>query len=329
MVYRFLILMSVFTACDSSYEIDSIEAVTRTAVIADGAKGKWKDSPTIASGIAYSEKHKQFVLLSDGVLSKNKKKKYPLGLTTNPLTEGVQETVWLKSKKRFDFEDVAFDKKGNLWISDESVPAIYKYSFPELNRKKSLVPGKELPARYFRVQSGRGFEGVAIANDALFVMSQSPLTNKEGGVEGFFRLLRYSLSTGEMLEYRYLPRYSEADTKIGALSALDSENVFILEHGVRAEGSAFAVVYLVSLVEAERAADASTLGDEAALNKKSIVDFREHQIGFSKPEGIEYLPEEHALYLVEDADAAEETDILKINFKPGLLERLRRYISWL
>ncbi|WP_341899298.1 esterase-like activity of phytase family protein, partial [Synechococcus sp. UW140] len=122
-----------------------------------------------------------------------------------------------------DLESIVQDKDGNIWMSDEYRPAVYKFNATGQLIER-YVPvgagvaaglaagalGKEtLPAEYAKRQTNRGFEGMAYdeANGKLFAFVQSPLDDvgaNDGKKSSLIRILEIDATTGNpSAEYLY------------------------------------------------------------------------------------------------------------------------------
>ncbi|NBR72218.1 MAG: esterase-like activity of phytase family protein, partial [Proteobacteria bacterium] len=122
-----------------------------------------------------------------------------------------------------DLESIVQDKEGNIWVSDEYRPAIYKFS-PTGQLIERYVPvgaglaaglsagalGVEtLPAEYAKRQTNRGFEGMAYdaTGGKLYAFVQSPLDDvgsNDGTKGSLVRILEVDASNGKPTsEYLY------------------------------------------------------------------------------------------------------------------------------
>ena len=122
-----------------------------------------------------------------------------------------------------DLESIVQDKDGNIWMSDEYRPAVYKFNATGQLIER-YVPvgagvaaglaagalGKEtLPAEYAKRQTNRGFEGMAYdaATNKLWAFVQSPLDDvgaNDGKKSSLIRILEIDATTGNpSAEYLY------------------------------------------------------------------------------------------------------------------------------
>ena len=122
-----------------------------------------------------------------------------------------------------DLESIVQDKDGNIWMSDEYRPAIYKFSASGVLIERYVPAGaaaaaglavgslgvESLPAEYAKRQTNRGFEGMAYdaANNKLFAFVQSPLDDvgtNDGTKGSLVRVLEVSTADGQpTAEYLY------------------------------------------------------------------------------------------------------------------------------
>jgi hypothetical protein len=156
---------------------------------------------------------------------------------------------------------VAFDPEGivvhpltgHFIVSDEYGPSVY-----ELTRFGQRVRAYETPANLlprnaasgvvnYRDDTGndagkrtnRGFEGLAISPDGLFVyaMLQSAMLDEGGGNGATARIVKFSALTGRALaQYAYRMEGSSQGRGISALVALDDHELLVLERNNRGLG---------------------------------------------------------------------------------------------
>ncbi|MFW6732495.1 MAG: choice-of-anchor I domain-containing protein, partial [Synechococcus sp.] len=122
-----------------------------------------------------------------------------------------------------DLESIVQDKDGNIWMSDEYRPAIYKFSATGQLIERYVPVGaaaaaglaagalgvETLPAEYAKRQTNRGFEGMAYDADKgrLYAFVQSPLDDvgaNDGRKSSLIRILEVDASNGKpTAEYLY------------------------------------------------------------------------------------------------------------------------------
>ena len=198
-----------------------------------------------------------------------------------------------------DLESIVQDKDGNIWMSDEYRPAIYKVdSTGKLIER--YVPigagvaaglsadslGKEtLPAEYAKRQSNRGFEGMAYdaATNKLWAFVQSPLaaTNAtDAKKSSLIRILEIDATTGvPSAEYLYPMAgkatvapdeaiYENKVDKIGDVAYDPSRQVFyVLERDSTLGAISYKQVFEVSLKGAT-----NILGNSIANEENISID---------------------------------------------------------
>lgn len=124
-----------------------------------------------------------------------------------------------------DTEDLVRTQRGDFWLVDEYGPSLLRVSergqvlarhVPKgLNLTGADYPVKEtLPAILASRQQNRGFEGLAIDGDTLYVAVQSPLANpdkKTGKSSRVGRILTFSIR-GERVTGEYAYRFEDVTT---------------------------------------------------------------------------------------------------------------------
>ncbi|MCX5938821.1 MAG: esterase-like activity of phytase family protein [Cyanobium sp. LacPavin_0920_WC12_MAG_62_9] len=180
-----------------------------------------------------------------------------------------------------DLESIVQDKDGNIWMSDEYRPAIYKFDSTGKLIERYVPAGagvaaglsagalgaETLPAEYAKRQTNRGFEGLAYdaVNGKLFAFVQSPLDDvgtNDGTKGSIVRILEVSASTGNpTAEYLYpmagkgsataaadSPFYESKVDKIGDVAYDAARQVFyVLERDSTAGALSYKQVFEVSL----------------------------------------------------------------------------------
>ena len=200
-----------------------------------------------------------------------------------------------------DLESIVQDKDGNIWMSDEYRPAIYKF---DTNGKlieryvtvgagvaaglSAGALGKEtLPAEYAKRQVNRGFEGLAYdaANGKLFAFLQSPLDDagaNDGAKGSLIRILEISTTTGTpTAEYLYAmagkgtaaattetPFYESKVDKIGDVAYDAARQVFyVMERDSAVGALSYKQVFEMSLKGAT-----NILGNTLANEENLSID---------------------------------------------------------
>lgn len=199
-----------------------------------------------------------------------------------------------------DLESIVQDKDGNIWMSDEYRPAIYKFS-PTGQLIERYVPvgaaaaaglaagalGVEtLPAEYAKRQTNRGFEGMAYDADKgrLYAFVQSPLDDvgaNDGKKSSLIRILEVDASNGKpTAEYLYgmsgkatvagtdTLLYANGVDKIGDVAYDATRQVFyVLERDSTASALSNKLVFEVSLKGAT-----NILGNGVANEENLSID---------------------------------------------------------
>ncbi|MFI6477717.1 esterase-like activity of phytase family protein [Nonomuraea sp. NPDC050663] len=149
-----------------------------------------------------------------------------------------------------DTEDIVRDRSGNFWVVEEYGPSLLKiagdgrvlarYVPKGMGLKGAGYPVIEtLPEILLKRQDNRGFEGLAIDGDRLYLAVQSPLANpdaKTGKSSKTGRLLVVDLRTGKPTAehvYRFEDAASfkaeQKDLKISGLVALGKGRLLVEE----------------------------------------------------------------------------------------------------
>ena len=155
----------------------------------------------------------------------------------------------------FDPEGIVINpRNGNLLVSDEYGPSLYEFDRTGQFVRAFTTPGGLVPrnattnAPNFAADTGntagkrtnRGFEGLAISPDGLFVyaMLQSA-TLSEGGGNGIYnRIVKYDVATGAAVaQYAYAMDRADQGQGISSLVALGNDKFLVLERNNRGIGT--------------------------------------------------------------------------------------------
>ncbi|MCX5946372.1 MAG: esterase-like activity of phytase family protein, partial [Cyanobacteria bacterium] len=200
-----------------------------------------------------------------------------------------------------DLESIVQDKDGNIWMSDEYRPAIYKFDDTGKLIERYVPVGagvaagltagalgaEALPAEYAKRQTNRGFEGLAYdaVNDKLFAFVQSPLDDvgaNDGTKGSLVRILEVSTATGApTAEYLYAmagkgsataaadsPFYESKVDKIGDVAYDAARQVFyVMERDSAAGALSYKQVFEMSLKGAT-----NILGNGVANEENLSID---------------------------------------------------------
>ena len=200
-----------------------------------------------------------------------------------------------------DLESIVQDKDGNIWMSDEYRPAIYKFDATGKLIERYVPVGagvaaglgagalgaETLPAEYAKRQTNRGFEGLAYdaIKGKLFGFLQSPLDDvgaNDGTKGSLVRILEVEATTGAPTgEYLYAmagkgstsaaadsPFYESKVDKIGDVAYDAARQVFyVLERDSTAGALSYKQVFEVSLKGAT-----NILGNAVANEENLSID---------------------------------------------------------
>ena len=200
-----------------------------------------------------------------------------------------------------DLESIVQDKDGNIWMSDEYRPAIYKFDATGKLIERYVPVGagvaaglsagalgqETLPAEYAKRQTNRGLEGMAYdaANGKLFAFLQSPLDDvgaNDGAKGSLIRILEISTTTGApTAEYLYAmagkgtaaattetPFYESKVDKIGDVAYDAARQVFyVMERDSAVGALSYKQVFEMSLKGAT-----NILGNAVANEENLSID---------------------------------------------------------
>ena len=155
----------------------------------------------------------------------------------------------------FDPEGIVINpKNGNLLVSDEYGPSLYEFTRAGQFVRAFTTPAGLVPrtaatgVANFAADTGntagkrtnRGFEGLAISPDGLFVyaMLQSAMLNEGGGNGVHNRIVKFDATTGTAVaQYAYRMKRSGEGQGISALMALGNDKFLVLERNNRGIGT--------------------------------------------------------------------------------------------
>lgn len=155
----------------------------------------------------------------------------------------------------FDPEGIVINpKNGNLLVSDEYGPSLYEFTRAGQFVRAFSTPAGLIPRNAatgvanFAADTGntagkrtnRGFEGLAISPDGLFVyaMLQSAMLNEGGGNGVHNRIVKFDTTTGTAVaQYAYRMKRSGEGQGISALVALGNDKFLVLERNNRGIGA--------------------------------------------------------------------------------------------
>jgi hypothetical protein len=159
----------------------------------------------------------------------------------------------------FDPEGIVINpKNGNLLISDEYGPSLYEFTRAGQFVRAFTTPAGLIPrtaatgVANFAADTGntagkrtnRGFEGLAISPDGLYVyaMLQSAMLNEGGGNGVHNRIVKFDATTGtSVAQYAYRMKRADQGQGISALVALGNDKFLVLERNNRGIGAGAAL----------------------------------------------------------------------------------------
>ena len=155
----------------------------------------------------------------------------------------------------FDPEGIVINpRNGNLFVSDEYGPSLYEFDRTGQFVRAFTTPAGLVPRNAatnvanFAADTGntagkrtnRGFEGLAISPDGLFVyaMLQSATLNEGGGNGIYNRIVKYDVATGAAVaQYAYAMDRADQGQGISSLVALGNDKFLVLERNNRGIGT--------------------------------------------------------------------------------------------
>ncbi len=226
-----------------------------------------------------------------------------------------------------DPEGLAFDKNGDMWISDEYGPFLTRFDKDGVLQEK-LAPGQGIPEIFKHRTPNRGAEGVTILPDGtLALMEQSVLNlkhgdQKSGKTASFCRLALIDPVTRKVktVGYPINTDYKKpGDAKLGDILAVNNHEVLIIEQGKDKDKKMQNRIYRVDFSKADDLTDAQKDGLEPEffkdaggfrLAKKTLlVDLRKLGWDIEKAEGLTMLPDRNTLVVTNDNDFGLELDV--------------------
>ena len=122
-----------------------------------------------------------------------------------------------------DTESLAIDQDGSFWVGEEYAPSIAHF---DQNGKmiKRLGPGFELPKIYLERKPNRGFEGVAVFENRVWAILQSPLPKEDG----LARIVEVDSESNKAIAEYFYP-FEKGNEKIGDLYAISPNALIAIE----------------------------------------------------------------------------------------------------
>lgn len=197
----------------------------------------------------------------------------------------------------FDGEGITLTRNGELLISSETEPSIYRFSLDGQLLGKLPVPEKFLVTPEGEAQANRTFESLDLSPNgrSLFTAVEAPLASDGQTEDGRnrIRIVRYEdRGTGGFMpteEFFYLTEPGQSVVEIAALS---EKELLVLERSfVPGEGNTIRI-YRVSLKRAEDVSDEPTLANPTLepVNKELLVDLADCPSGGATTPGTQDNP---------------------------------------
>lgn len=197
----------------------------------------------------------------------------------------------------FDGEGITLTRNGELLISSETEPSIYRLSLDGQLLGKLPVPEKFLVTPEGEAQTNRTFESLDLSPNgrSLFTAVEAPLASDGQTEDGRnrIRIVRYEdRGTGGFMpteEFFYLTEPGQSVVEIAALS---EKELLVLERSfVPGEGNTIRI-YRVSLKGAEDVSDEPTLANPTLepVNRELLVDLADCPSGGATTPGTQENP---------------------------------------
>ncbi|PTU31765.1 esterase-like activity of phytase family protein [Stenotrophobium rhamnosiphilum] len=184
-----------------------------------------------------------------------------------PLTDKLDQLPFVASGTYgLDPEGIDTDSNGNLWMSDEYGPFMFKVNPANGQVLQRLYPGSGLPAVLANRQLNRGLEGIAVTpNGKIYGLMQSVLDLPTSGTKpkdtgSLLRIVEIDPVNNTTKMFAYFHDYDDDtpansiysksnDAKMGDLIALDNTRFLVIEQGAfkNDSGNVHNVVYLIDI----------------------------------------------------------------------------------
>jgi 3-phytase len=154
-----------------------------------------------------------------------------------------------------DTESLAKDQDGSFWVGEEYAPSIVHF---DQNGKmiKRLNPGLELPKIYLERKPNRGFEGVAIFENHVWGILQSPLPKEEGVA----RIVEVDTETNKATAEYFYP-FEKGNEKIGDLYAIGPKTFIVLEQNGKIGKESSKLVFKFTINESDKKVEKKLIAD--------------------------------------------------------------------
>ncbi len=239
-----------------------------------------------------------------------------------------------------DPEGVALEEDGSFWVAEEYGPSVARFS-KDGKWLDSLKPGSGLPKVLSQRQLNRGFEGMALFQNRLYLIMQSPLDNpisekeKNGKRSVIVRIIEVDTKGRRTLgQYAYVLDHRKVD-KIGDITVDGPRSLLVIERDGKTGAKAVRKVFHADLTNAtnlqllpERIVgpggtlESMTAEDlkEAGIvpvQKKEVLDLA--SIAEEKIEGIEILHDGRLAFVIDNdfaLDGSWDKSSGKVGTKP-------------
>lgn len=163
-------------------------------------------------------------------------------------------------KNGIDPEGIVQDARGNFWIVEEYGPSLLKVS-PEGKILKRFIPfgSKEmrngietLPSFLTKRRKNRGFEGVALKGNKIYMALQSPPAKGASywAKSNAVPIVVFDLKTEKTLGVYAYPFADSSATKVGALAVAGNQSILLLEQNSKTNKKAYKAITLLDLKNA-------------------------------------------------------------------------------
>lgn len=208
-----------------------------------------------------------------------------------------------------DLEGICVAKDGSYWMADEYGPSIVHFSkegrLLERHLPKNLQKQRphlktdiySLPEHYSHRQINRGFEAIALDNDKIWVILQSPLQTEKNTRKT--RILEFNWVQKKVTgEYLYAFETPASD-KIGDATIHPlTHQLVVLEHDGKGGQQRVFEVNLAGATNLQTQVNAEPI----AVHKKILLDFSQHPLPQAKKlEGLAFT-DSQTLLLLNDND---------------------------
>jgi hypothetical protein len=199
--------------------------------------------------------------------------------------------------ENFDGEGITLTRKGELLVSSETEPSIYRFSLDGQLLGELPVPDKFLVSPVGEAQANRTFESLDLSPNgrSLFTAVEAPLASDGQTEDGRnrVRILRYEdRGPGGFMPAEEFFYMTEPGQNVVEIATLPKNELLVLERSfVPGEGNTIRI-YRVSLKGAEDVSAESALSDPGLepVEKELLVDLADCPSGGAKTPGTQENP---------------------------------------